>query len=164
MEVPMPEPAELVLSLRNEERTRVLGRLLGERATPGLVILLFGELGAGKTTLAQGLTEGLGCATRASSPTFNLLHLHSGRLPLVHADLYRLDDADSVEDLGLAEMVEAGAVAAVEWPELAGDALPEERVEVTLLESGEGREAHLRAVGREAGELLAGLADAYSVA
>jgi tRNA threonylcarbamoyladenosine biosynthesis protein TsaE len=105
-----------VLDLPGAAATHEVGRRLGEAARAGDVVLLEGPLGAGKTVLVQGLAEGLGCSDSAASPTFVLVRHHQGRLPLVHADLYRLEDAAEVRRLGLLELAEAG-VLAVEWPD-----------------------------------------------
>lgn len=105
-----------VVELANAEATRDLGRRLGAAALAGDVVLLEGPLGAGKTVLVQGLAVGLECADAAASPTFVLVRHHAGRLPLVHADLYRLEDAPAVRRLGLLELAETG-VLAVEWPD-----------------------------------------------
>jgi tRNA threonylcarbamoyladenosine biosynthesis protein TsaE len=102
----------------SEEQTReVAARLAGELA-PGTVILLHGDLGAGKTAFVRGLAEGLGVAEdEVSSPTFTLVHEYrGGRLPLYHADLYRLPAGASLDELGLDEVAEEG-VLAIEWPE-----------------------------------------------
>jgi tRNA threonylcarbamoyladenosine biosynthesis protein TsaE len=96
--------------------TRAVGRALGEVARAGDILLLEGPLGSGKTALVQGLAEGLECADAAASPTFVLVRQHRGRLPLVHADLYRVEDARDAARLGLLELAEDG-VLAVEWPD-----------------------------------------------
>ena len=100
------------------ETADVAARLAG-RLTPGAVLLLSGDLGAGKTAFVRGLAQGLGVSSdEVSSPTFTLVHEYrGGRLPLHHADLYRLPDGSaSLEDLGLDETAEDG-VLAIEWPE-----------------------------------------------
>ena len=104
------------ISLDSPAATNALGRRIGAAARAGDVILLAGPLGAGKTALVQGIAEGLGCADAAASPTFVLVRHHRGRLPLVHADLYRLESAGDVRRLGLLELAEDG-VLAVEWPD-----------------------------------------------
>ena len=85
-----------------------LGRLFGELAGAGLVVLLSGDLGAGKTCFAQGVADGLGVSTDSpvTSPSYTLLNIHSGRLPLYHFDLYRLARVDDLEDLGYDEFAE----------------------------------------------------------
>ena len=102
----------------SEEETRNVATALAGRLTPGAVILLHGDLGAGKTAFVRGLAEGLGVSDDpVSSPTFTLVHEYTGgRVPLYHADLYRLPDGASLDDLGLDEVAEEG-VLAIEWPE-----------------------------------------------
>jgi tRNA threonylcarbamoyladenosine biosynthesis protein TsaE len=95
-----------------------LGATLGARTRAGDVLLLEGPIGAGKTVLAQGIARGLGAEDAVVSPTFVLVRHYLGRLPLVHADLYRLDSRHEIDDLGLLELSEAG-VLVVEWSERA---------------------------------------------
>ena len=103
---------------RTPEETRALGRALAEELAPDGVLLLSGDLGAGKTVLAQGLADGLGIdPAEVLSPTFNLIREHRGsRGRLIHADLYRLD-SDEVEPLGLEELLAGPGVKVVEWAE-----------------------------------------------
>ena len=102
----------------SEEETRKLGCSLATRLRPGDVVLLFGELGSGKTVFVRGLAEGLGLdPLEVASPTFALVHEYgpAGKPPiLLHADLYRLPDGSGLEDLGLSER--GSAILAVEWP------------------------------------------------
>ena len=102
----------------SEAETRELARRLAAELTPGAVLLLSGDLGAGKTAFVRGLAEGLGLdAGEVTSPTFTLVHEYrGGRLPLLHVDLYRLDTAE-LDDLGLDQDLAADGVVAVEWPE-----------------------------------------------
>jgi tRNA threonylcarbamoyladenosine biosynthesis protein TsaE len=118
----------------SEEETIALGRrIAGELPRPG-VVLLTGDLGAGKTTLAKGIVEGLGAARRddVSSPTFTLIHEY-GRAPKVyHIDLYRLETVAAAERLGLDELFEKDAVALIEWGERFPELLPPHRVEIRI--------------------------------
>ncbi len=102
----------------SEDQTRLLASQLAATLAPGAVLLLSGDLGAGKTAFVRGLAEGLGFDTReVTSPTFTLVHEYrGGRLPLIHVDLYRLDRAD-LDEIGLDPDVAAEGVVAVEWPE-----------------------------------------------
>lgn len=119
----------------SEVDTVALGRDLGARLTAGTVVLLEGPLGAGKTAFVRGLAEGLGCnPDDVSSPTFAIVQLYRGPVPLQHVDLYRLR-AEEVVDLGLEDLLE-GAVVAVEWPDRWEDA-PVDAVRVTLVPTGE---------------------------
>ena len=106
------------ITTHSEAETSAAGRDLAARLEAGAVVLLLGDLGAGKTAFVRGLAEGLGArAEDVSSPTFTLVQEYrGGRLPLFHVDLYRLNGAADVEDLGLEEIAESG-VLAIEWAE-----------------------------------------------
>jgi len=113
------------------EETYGLGLTLGRLAYPGLVVVLNGELGAGKTFLAQGVGRGLGVEEPIRSPTFTLIHEYHGRLPFYHLDLYRLDGSE-LEDLGLDEYLDAGGVTLLEWGEKANPLLACDRLVISL--------------------------------
>jgi tRNA threonylcarbamoyladenosine biosynthesis protein TsaE len=104
------------ITTRSESETAAVGRELARTLTPGSVVLLFGDLGAGKTAFVRGLAEGLGVdRDEVSSPTFTLVQEYrGGRLTLFHADLYRLNDPREIDDLGLDEIAAEG-VLAIEW-------------------------------------------------
>lgn len=98
--------------------TESLGERWGRVATPGLVLALSGDLGAGKTVLVRGLARGLGCRGRVHSPTFTLVNEYAGgRLPLLHLDLYRLETPAALASAGLEELPLAGSVTVIEWAE-----------------------------------------------
>lgn len=121
----------------------MLGEVLGRSLKAGDLVLLYGELGAGKTTLVRGMAKAVGYRGRVSSPTFALAHVYRGkRLTLHHLDLYRLKDGD-VGELGLDELLHdpRGAVV-VEWPQAAR--WPRNRIEVRLAHSKSGRTAEIR--------------------
>ena len=90
------------------------GELLGERLRVGDVVLLTGELGAGKTTFVRGVAQGTGSKAPVASPTFQLVRVYPGRVQLAHVDLYRVENSAELRDLGLEELAEQGAVV-VEW-------------------------------------------------
>ncbi|MGH7342576.1 MAG: tRNA (adenosine(37)-N6)-threonylcarbamoyltransferase complex ATPase subunit type 1 TsaE [Candidatus Rokuibacteriota bacterium] len=119
-----PEKGKTTVS-NSEEETQAVAEQLAAGLEPGAVLLLSGELGAGKTAFVRGLAAGLGIdPEEVSSPTFTLVHEYrGGRLTLYHADLYRLDKT-TTEDLGLEEQAVAGGVLAVEWPDRLTHALP----------------------------------------
>lgn len=103
------------LATESAAETEAAGERLAQHLGAGDVLLLEGPLGSGKTTFVRGLARGLGVAGRIASPTFQLVRVHPGRLPLAHADLYRLDDPEAaLADLGLDEVLEEG-VAVIEW-------------------------------------------------
>ena len=117
----------------NESELRDWGRRFGRAAHPPLLVTLTGELGAGKTTLAQSICEGYGVTGEVTSPTFALVQEYeSPRSPVYHVDLYRLDRPDQVEALAWDEILSARALVLVEWPDRAGDRLPPGRVTLSL--------------------------------
>ena len=114
------------LEITSAEARRALGRSLAARLRGGDVVLLHGDLGAGKTTLAKGIAAGLGVGEAVQSPTFTLVAEHRGTsLMLYHLDLYRLDDPSELESFGYEAYLAPGdGVSVIEWPERAGDWLP----------------------------------------
>lgn len=151
---------ELVLHLPAAEDTRALGRRLGSLVRAGDLLVLTGDLGAGKTTLTQGLAEGLGVRGPITSPTFVIARVHPSLAAgpaLVHVDAYRLGDGAELDDLDLDESL-AESVTVVEWGAGLAEQLAEDRLELTLVGSSdgaqEGRTARLRPVGRRWQDLL----------
>lgn len=131
----------------SEDETIALGERIAAELPATAVVLLIGELGAGKTTLAKGIVQGLGAATPddVSSPTFTLIHEYSPSV--YHIDLYRLDTAAEVATLGLDEIFDRRAVVLIEWGERFPELMPEQRVEIRLRADGENsREIELSAV------------------
>jgi tRNA threonylcarbamoyladenosine biosynthesis protein TsaE len=118
----------MTVTTRSEDETATVARELAATLRPGDVVLLSGNLGAGKTAFVRGLAAGLGIdPDEVSSPTFTLVHEYrGGRLTLYHVDLYRLDRA-ATEDLGLEEMGVADGVLAIEWPDRLTHAMPGSR-------------------------------------
>ncbi|HET9780940.1 MAG TPA: tRNA (adenosine(37)-N6)-threonylcarbamoyltransferase complex ATPase subunit type 1 TsaE [Candidatus Dormibacteraeota bacterium] len=94
--------------------TERAGMLLGERLRPRDVVLLIGELGAGKTTFVRGVAQGTGSQSDVASPTFQLVRIYPGRVQLAHVDLYRVENSTELRDLGLDELSDQGALV-VEW-------------------------------------------------
>jgi tRNA threonylcarbamoyladenosine biosynthesis protein TsaE len=146
--------SHLTLESRSPEETRSLGERLSPLLQPGDAVLLSGELGAGKTMFVQGIARGLGFDGPVSSKSFVLLGEYEGRLKLYHADLYRLEDPEQVQDLALDE-VSADGILVVEWPERAQQALPEDALHIRFQITGEStRSLHPEAKGERARELL----------
>jgi tRNA threonylcarbamoyladenosine biosynthesis protein TsaE len=122
---------------QSEEETIALGERLAAELPPKAVVLLIGNLGAGKTTLAKGIVQGLGVARpeEVSSPTFTLIHEYSPSV--YHIDLYRLDTPEQVATLGLDEIFDRDAVVLIEWGEKFPALMPEDRIEIRLRATGE---------------------------
>ena len=129
--------AGLSLTTSSPEETQVLGRRIGELMREGDLLLLHGTLGAGKTTLTQGIAWGAGVTGYAHSPTFVLVNEYAGRFPVFHLDLYRfeggdaVDDPSEVEDLAIDEMLEQGACV-VEWAERASTVFPDDHLAIHI--------------------------------
>lgn len=142
---------ELSLFLRSQRDTARLGRSFAKALQPGDLVLLEGELGAGKTYLVQSIVRALGVPKDqpVTSPTFEILHEFHGRCPIVHADLYRLDPSESLEELGLLPRVAGDAVVLIEWGERFAHELADLGVRVSLaLGVGSQRRCTLRARGK----------------
>jgi tRNA threonylcarbamoyladenosine biosynthesis protein TsaE len=126
------------MRIEGPEATEAFGRRLAGQLRPGDVVALFGELGAGKTTLARGILAGLGHEGEVASPTFPIVIPYEAlSLPAWHVDLYRIEDPAEVEELALDEALEDGALI-VEWPERIGSALWPHSLRLTLRRDGEG--------------------------
>jgi tRNA threonylcarbamoyl adenosine modification protein YjeE len=127
---PLAERGQLKIT---EAELRHWGEELGRSITPPLIITLTGELGAGKTTLAQSICRGYGVEGEITSPTYALVHEYSApRSAVFHIDLYRLESPDQLTNLGWDEIVSARALVLVEWPERAGQRLPEDHLPIDL--------------------------------
>ena len=116
---------------------------------PGDVILLAGELGAGKTAFAQGFGAGLGVVDPITSPTFTLARQYEGRLALHHVDVYRLERLSELADIGISELLDCGGVLLIEWGDAIAPALPNDYLEVRLTygDGDDDRDLELRCVG-----------------
>jgi tRNA threonylcarbamoyladenosine biosynthesis protein TsaE len=126
-----------VFHTASEEETIALGERIARELPRRAVVLLIGNLGAGKTTLAKGIAQGLGAvaADEVSSPTFTLIHEYGERV--YHIDLYRLDTAAEVATLGLDEIFDREAVVLLEWGERFPELMPARRIEIRLEPEGE---------------------------
>ena len=142
-----------IISQRPEE-TQAIGTRIGELTLPGDVILLIGDLGAGKTCLTQGIAWGLGINDYALSPSFVIMRELYGRLPLYHLDLYRLEKPEEITDLGLDDYLYGNGVCVVEWADRGIDQLPPEHLLIKIKSSNDRREITLIPGGKRYQELL----------
>lgn len=146
---PTPAPSGLVWDTSSAAATQALGEAIGRACEGGEVIALIGQLGAGKTCLVRGVVVGLGAdPDRVASPTFTLIHEYAGRVPVCHADLYRLDEHEAVTGLGLEEYTESRAVTLIEWADRAPAVLPRNHLRITMEHlGGDGRRISLAPQG-----------------
>lgn len=135
------------------EDTHHLGEMLGKHANQKMVFLLDGDLGAGKTALTQGIARGLGITRTVTSPTFNILKIYHGKMPLYHIDAYRLEGMD--QDLGLDEMMDDDGLTVIEWSNFIPALVPDEylMIHIYLLDEDK-RKFIFEAVGNQYETLL----------
>lgn len=139
----------LVVTTSSVDQTRDLAASVASLSRPGDLLLLAGDLGAGKTAFVQGFGRGLEVAERITSPTFTLAHAYRGRLVVHHLDVYRLGEMSETLDLGLPELLDDGGVVLIEWGDAILPALPHDYLEVRLTFGPGDDDRHLafRAVG-----------------
>ncbi len=144
------------------EETRALGEILGRLLVPGSVVALYGELGSGKTVLAQGVARGMGFDGYVSSPSFVIVNEYEARLPVFHIDLYRTEGSDPLAGVDYREFWWGEGVAIVEWAERAGELLPEDRLDVTITADDRSkREFEVAATGPSSAVILSALDGAW---
>jgi tRNA threonylcarbamoyladenosine biosynthesis protein TsaE len=147
------ERAAVTVTVGSADETRALGEAVGALVEPGDVVVLAGDLGAGKTTLTQGLARRLGVSRPVTSPTFTLVHEYQGSVPVVHLDVYRLGHLQEVHDLGFDDFLGGDAVVVIEWGDVVAPLLPPDRLEIVLrycadaVEEPDARTAELAGVG-----------------
>ncbi len=142
-----------VIETNDLEETHRLGMSLGQHAAEGMVFLLKGDLGAGKTALTQGIAKGLGIRKNVTSPTFNIMKIYRGRLTLYHIDAYRLEGVH--QDLGFEEYMNDDGLTVIEWSQFFPGELPEEELSVTIsLLENDRRRFLLEARGKRYEDLL----------
>ncbi|NGP46547.1 tRNA (adenosine(37)-N6)-threonylcarbamoyltransferase complex ATPase subunit type 1 TsaE [Bacillaceae bacterium SIJ1] len=128
------------------EETITLATLIGERLWRGSVLTLEGDLGAGKTTFAKGLAQGLGVQGVVNSPTFTIIKEYEGSsIPFYHMDAYRLDGAE--DDIGIDDYLFGQGVTVIEWPDIIADFLPGERLDICFFYEEHSRKIQLRPIG-----------------
>lgn len=123
----------MVIETTTREETLAFGVKIGKQALPGMVICVDGDLGAGKTVLAQGIAKGLGVTEPVVSPTFTIIQEYwDGRLPFYHFDAYRIEEPEEMYEVGFEDYFYGGGVCMIEWAELIRELLPEEYVHITI--------------------------------
>lgn len=163
------EHGGLTALTRSVDETRGLAAAIADLARPGDLVLLAGDLGAGKTAFAQGFGLGLGVTEQITSPTFTLAQQYEGRMRLHHLDVYRLDQLGEVAGLGLGELLDDEGAVLIEWGDSILPALPADYLEVRLTfgAGDDDRQVALRAVGPSWGgrrRVLAEAVEPYAAA
>ena len=155
----MSQTHETTLMTRNPEETQAVGFFLGGHLKGGEVIALSGDLGSGKTCFVKGLGLGLEIVPEEiTSPTYTIIHEHRGRLPLIHVDLYRIEQEDAVEALGLVDFFGEDRVTVIEWPEKALSLFPQENLKIQFLfGNSDQRKIYLESFGNIYHPLVDGL-------
>ena len=124
---------ERIFETNSPKETYEFARQMGEKAFPGMIIALSGDLGVGKTLFTQGFAEGLGVKESVSSPTFTILQIYdSGRLPLFHFDVYRIAEPEEMDEIGFEDYIFGDGVSMIEWAELIDELIPEEALRVRI--------------------------------
>ncbi len=145
------------------EATRAAGKALAGVVREGDVIVLTGDLGAGKTVIAKGLADGLGIVAPVTSPTFNILLVHQGTKTLAHFDLYRLEKAVQLEDIDFWGTIESDTVSVIEWGDRFPEALPQDVLTVRLvITDDESRHIEVSASGPRSAQLAEEWLDALA--
>lgn len=134
--------------LENEESTKKIGEIIGEKLFNGAILCLNGDLGAGKTTLTKSIAKALKIDEDITSPTFTIVNEYTeGSIPLYHFDVYRIGEPDEMYDIGFDEYINSDGVCIIEWSSIIRDILPKERLEINLNYSGMGREIEIISYG-----------------
>lgn len=125
------------ITIKSEEDAAKLGRKIGKKAEPGSVLALIGDLGTGKTTLTKYIAEGMGVSEVITSPTFNIVkEYRSGRIPLYHFDVYRIEDPEEMYEIGYEEYFYGDGLCVVEWADIIEELLPDDTAVIKMEYSG----------------------------
>ena len=123
----------MIIETNTPQETFDFGKSLGEKAMPGTVYTLIGDLGVGKTVFTQGLAKGLNIQEPISSPTFTIVQVYEeGRLPLYHFDVYRIGDVEEMEEIGYEDYFYGEGVSLIEWANLIEEILPQQYTEIRI--------------------------------
>lgn len=137
----------------SQEETIALAEKIAKHVRAGMVITLKGDLGAGKTTFTKGIGKGLGISKPISSPTFTIMKIYQGTMPLYHIDAYRLEE--HFQDLGFEEYINGDGLCVVEWSDFIEEILPKERLAISIDYEGDtARKITLTPIGNEYEELV----------
>ena len=123
----------MIIETNSPRETKELGKKMAERAKPGDVFTLVGDLGVGKTVFTQGIAEGLGIDEPVNSPTFTIVQEYeSGRMPFYHFDVYRIGDPEEMDEIGFDDYIYGDGLCLIEWADLIEEILPEKRVDIRI--------------------------------
>lgn len=123
----------MIIETNSEKETYEIGKSLGEKAVPGQVYALLGDLGVGKTVFTKGFAAGLGVTDHVSSPTFTIVQVYEdGRMPFYHLDVYRIGDIEEMYEIGYEDCFFGEGVSLVEWANLIEELMPEDTITVTI--------------------------------
>ena len=124
----------MIIETNSDKDTFEFGKQLGERAEPGTVICLDGDLGTGKTVIAKGIAAGLGVKEPVSSPTFTVIKEYTeGRLPFYHFDVYRIEDPLEMDEIGYEDYFYGNGVTVIEWSDMIKELIPEKAMKIRLV-------------------------------
>ena len=141
---------KIVYHTFSEEETRLMGEKFANTLSPGTIIALHGEIGAGKSVFARGIAKGLGITGPIPSPTFTILQMYTqGRLPLYHFDWYRIEDEEELYAIGVQEYLFGQGISLIEWPSQGKGILPEDHISIEIIKKKEPLERELVITYRE---------------
>ncbi|MDO4935124.1 MAG: tRNA (adenosine(37)-N6)-threonylcarbamoyltransferase complex ATPase subunit type 1 TsaE [Phascolarctobacterium sp.] len=145
----------MIIHLENAEATEKFGQALGKALFNGAVVLLTGDLGAGKTFLTKGIATAQGVnAEEVVSPTFTLMNMYNGNMEIRHFDLYRLKSDEELDNIGFDEYCGGTGITVIEWADLFMERMPQEYILIKLLREDAGRRAEVTALGFEYEEVV----------
>jgi tRNA threonylcarbamoyladenosine biosynthesis protein TsaE len=143
----------VLLQVNGPDDMIALGERIGKEFKPNMVVTLLGDLGAGKTTITKGFAKGMDIKGIINSPTFTIMKIHNGKMPLFHMDVYRLDN--STGDDYLEEYFYMDGVSVIEWADNLSDIIPDEKLQITITNiSDVARKLEIKAIGQEYEDLL----------
>ncbi len=120
------------LKSNSTEQTKAFAKELAKEISPGSVICMYGDLGAGKTAFVQGMADALNSSDYVSSPTFTIVNEYNADIPIYHFDVYRISDSEEMFEIGFEEYLYGNGIVIIEWAELIEDILPKERINITI--------------------------------